>query len=160
MAQSGNTNSGARVTGVSLQLDSFEDVKNCLEPLGDACSDLNDVDVISKLLGGMEVEQVAKFYDRHPQVDGWYYRCYADVSDKDGQMRVTNGSLCEVLGIKHMIRSLVIVKDGPADGTWETQGVDIEALARTLWWYKMSGNDVKQVAGEREYARFLKNLKD
>lgn len=158
MLSSIGVDSGARLTNVGCLAESLEEIIQHLEPLGDACVDVNDKKAIADILGAKEIEEVRRFYDRHPQVDGWYYRCYAEVSDKVNSVAAVEGSLGDILRLKVTTGCLVIVKDGPADGNWVSHGISVESLARTLWWYKKSGNDMAQVAGEREYARFIKSL--
>jgi hypothetical protein len=54
--------------------------------------------------------------------------------------------------------AVLIIKKGPAGGLWEKiRDIDDDAVARTIWWYHTSGNDVSQVFGEREFSRYLKS---
>jgi len=65
----------------------------------------------------------------------------------------------ECLQIRGPIENVIIVKNGPSEGNWaDDLEMDMEKVARTLWWYMKSGNDRAQVFGEREFARFIKSL--
>ena len=120
--------------------------------------DDTNVERIAAHLGQREIHEVGKFYDRDPKAYDWYYQCYGPPPSRN-IANPTPNSTAEWLGLHNLNSEVIILKNGPSCGSWKGEPrVDLEAVARTMWWYLQSGNDRAQVFGEREFARFIKNL--
>ena len=121
--------------------------------------DASDLERIATHFGQREINEVAKFYDRDPKVYDWYYQCYGPPPDNGDITTATPNSTAAWLGLQNLTTDLIILKNGPNDGKWKMEpSVDLESVARTIWWYLRSGNDRAQVFGEREFTRFIENL--
>lgn len=110
------------------------------------------------LLGTRDASCFMNVYDRDSRVDDWYYAFYADTSNTD---RAPNPIADIITPSQHPpIRGRVlVVLNGPEDGMWEvTEMIDQIRLGKTLWWYFKSGNDPRDVFGERELRRYVRTM--
>lgn len=108
------------------------------------------------LLDGDDGCRLFGFYDRDSTECGWYYSVYGTRQPRE---RIAN-SIASSLTTTDVHGRVLVVIDGPKGGEWQTSvALDIDRLARTVWWYRQSGNDVAEVFGERELKRFLSSLK-
>lgn len=112
------------------------------------------------LIGTKDAACFTNAYDRDCRIDDWYYAFYADTSDTTS----APNPIANIIKPSHqaLIRGRVlVVLNGPEDGMWEvTQRIDEAQLGRSLWWYLKSGNEVRDVFGERELRRFIRTMID
>lgn len=96
--------------------------------------------------------RIGSFYDRDPSILNWYYSMYARVPC-DGPLNAVSAIVCE----RETPRGpVVIVKDCPAHewGALKTE-IDVDELAKTLWYYHRSGVSAETEFGERTLLRML-----
>lgn len=110
------------------------------------------------LLGNAGSTCIGNAYDRDPRIDDWYYSFYANTANLYGE---PNHIANIITPSNHPpIRGPVLaVLNGPEDGMWEvTEKIDAVKLGQTLWWYFKSGNDPRDVFGERELRRYIRTM--
>ena len=119
-----------------------------------------DIDLMAACIQQDEIQEVSKFYDRNEHICDWYYQCYAPIRPSNNTEKAAKtDSIAQWLGLQNTTGPIIMAKNGPDDAKWrKDMYVDIEVVARTIWWHYASGNDRKQVCGERELARFIQNL--
>lgn len=110
------------------------------------------------LVGAKDSTCFTNAYDHDSRIDDWYYAFYSNPSN-------TTGALNPIANIvkpfqHHPIRGQVlVVLNGPEDGMWEVmQRIDETQLGRSLWWYLKSGNEPRDVFGERELRRYIRTM--
>lgn len=118
-------------------------------------------DSIKDIFGTEEAQFLVNVYDRTPSVAEWYYTLYGIPStvDDSAYNRAPNPVVDVVMpkGSPPVLGPVLAVLNGPIEGIWEVaETIDEERFARSIWWYLKSGNDVRQVFGEREFLRFIK----
>ncbi|VDC00910.1 unnamed protein product [Peniophora sp. CBMAI 1063] len=145
------------------------------EDLGYACDPLKDRDSLREHLDGLclavdendrflqhelqdvfltpRYQKIASFFDRDPTVLEWYYAMYALTDSKDEPVNTVASVVC---GKEKPKGPVIIVKDGPAS-KWGSFGtdVDVDEVAKTLWYYHKSGTSVEAEFGERTLLRIL-----
>lgn len=110
------------------------------------------------LLGNKNGRCFANVYDRDVRVDDWYYAFY---HNPDALPEHPNPIADIVKGKQQtpIKGTVLVVLNGPEDGSWETeQRICLERVARSIWWYRMSGNTVADVFAERELRRYIRTL--
>lgn len=110
------------------------------------------------LLGNAAGTCFTNAYDRDVRVDDWYYAFYhiptASPSKPNPIANIVKPDGCPPIN-----GPVLVVLNGPDDGMWETtQRIRIDDVARTLWWYHKSGNEVATVFGQRELRRYVRTL--
>lgn len=117
-----------------------------------------------------QIVLLCRFYDRNPDIHQWYYELYgicklADESSVSTQAGAIPYLLCgkdRLSRVGHSGGPLVIVKNGPVDSMTGcpvvSSPIDGKALVQTLWWYRFSGRDVREVVAEREFERMIHGL--
>jgi len=109
------------------------------------------------LLGSDVLVPIGKVYEHNPATTNWYYEMFA-LKQNGG---TSNNSLIQYLVSRKQAPvkgDVLLVKNGPKDGQWETE-FTVNDVIDTLWWYYKSGRDVTEVCGERELARFVSSLR-
>ena len=110
------------------------------------------------------VIEISKFNDRDPTVTDWYYQAYAADSESPAMRSPSNNSIVNIFKsprTHHALGDVLIMKNGPTDGPWESSAnVNIPSLARTIWWYRGSGQDISTVFGERGLIRVIGDMKN
>ncbi|KAI0054715.1 hypothetical protein BV25DRAFT_1812354, partial [Artomyces pyxidatus] len=100
---------------------------------------------------------VLDFYDRNPSSIRTYYSLYAvPGAAAAGEARNTVASIVSTPRSGPIHGPALVVRNGPIE-TWTPKNVPLEVdeVARTLWWYSKSGNSVEEVAGERTLQRIF-----
>jgi hypothetical protein len=110
-------------------------------------------------LNANHIEEVSTFYDRNGTIDQWYYQGYASsiLSAVPKPSAFNCISVVRDHNLPPITGPVLVLKNGPVGGLWETdKDLLADDVARTIWWYHASGNEVAKVRGERELSRFLK----
>lgn len=159
----------SRQTSVCVMIDdpnrtftSLDELRSSLTDvdISSLSGDIDDLEIIEETFGIHEAEELTKFYDRNQGISDWYYQCFAEKIGLDAKKTSKESdTVAGVLGLNRCAGKLIIVKGGPISGEWMGDAsVNSDTVARSIWWYKMSGNSVSDVFGEREFARFAKSL--
>ncbi|EIM87306.1 uncharacterized protein STEHIDRAFT_156287 [Stereum hirsutum FP-91666 SS1] len=113
---------------------------------------------LADLIGSAGATCFTNAYDRDSRIDDWYYAFYADMSDTTSPPNPI-ADIVKPASDPPIRGRVLVVLNGPEDGTWElTQRISEVVLGRTLWWYRMSGNTVWDVFGERELRRYVRTM--
>ena len=107
---------------------------------------------LEDVLNTTHYKKVASFFDRDPSVFDWYYSMYARKTCSEPPNAVA-AIVCETEIPRGPV---IIVKDGPAD-KWSTLDpeVDVDEVAKSLWYYHKSGVSAEAEFGERTLIRLL-----
>jgi hypothetical protein len=117
---------------------------------------------IESMLSSHRVGVIGKVYDRNPDIITWYYEIFVvekeDIRTLSGQR---NKVVENIVVKKHtpVYGPVLLIKNGPAGGDWSSSPeVDVEDVARMIWWYMRTGRDPAVVFAERELERFMHTL--
>jgi hypothetical protein len=111
------------------------------------------------LLQSENAIELNKFYDRNHSITDWYYQAYCSENHHSIPNSIAN-ILKQPRGAQ-VCGDVLIIKNGPLDGIWEAcPDVNTTSLAQTIWWYKVSGQDISTIFGERGFSRVLQELSD
>ncbi|KAJ7639661.1 hypothetical protein DFH06DRAFT_1138377 [Mycena polygramma] len=97
-----------------------------------------------------DVHRIARFYDRDPDCNGWYYEVYVLSGQRLG---CKNSVLSLFVNARSCYTDAVIVKNGPDKGSWSPV-IDVTSLAKTLWWCNVHGG-VRETVAQRDFERML-----
>lgn len=110
------------------------------------------------LVGSKEAFCFTNAYDRDSRIDDWYYAFYADPSNTTGALNPI-ANIVKPAEHPPIRGQVLVVLNGPEDGMWEVmQRIDKIQLGRSLWWYLKSGNEPRDVFGERELRRYIRTM--
>lgn len=111
-----------------------------------------------------DVIEISKFYDRDPTVTDWYYQAYAADLESPSMRNPSGNSIANIFKssrVHHPLGDVLVIKNGPTHGPWESSAnVNIPSLARTIWWYRGSGQDISTVFGERGLIRVIGDIQN
>ncbi|KZV59148.1 hypothetical protein PENSPDRAFT_695386 [Peniophora sp. CONT] len=107
---------------------------------------------LADVLNSPQYKKVCSFFHRDPSVLDWYYSMYARESCDEP----ANAVAAIVCGKETPKGAVVIIKDGPAD-KWDMlkTEMDVDEVAKTLWYYHKSGVSAQAEFGERTLLRIL-----
>ncbi|KAH7925861.1 hypothetical protein BV22DRAFT_1128633 [Leucogyrophana mollusca] len=119
---------------------------------------LEALQIVSSVLEETRIAHPLIFFSRHEQETDVYYQAYHSTYEPDDR---EPNSICSSLYKKnrHPSGSIVVVCNGASFAPSDTElDMDVEDLARTIWWYKRSGRNVSTVTAERRFSQFVKGL--
>ena len=107
---------------------------------------------LADVLNTPHYKKIASFFHRDPSIFERYYTVYARKTC-DEPPNVIAAIIC---GDEVPRGSVAVVKDGPAD-KWSAlkTEMDVDELAKTLWFYHKSGVSAEAEFGERTMIRIL-----
>ena len=114
---------------------------------------------IGILLQTEDIAEISKFYYRDPCAYDWYYQAYGAACPNQ-----THNSVASIIKERKESKvcgDVVIVKNGPLGGLWESYpDINMASLSGTLWWYRQSGRDLSTVFGERGFLRMVGDISE
>jgi hypothetical protein len=145
-----------------MLLMSLNQIQSELQPLylPNLTNNITDIPIIASALAQTDTQEVRRFYDCKPDTCNWYYQCYCQISTDQPNVHIpVHNYFTKWLDVHEGCGSFLIVKNGPSDGCWPNElNLDLNTVARTIWWYQASGNDQAQVCREQKFTQFIKGL--